>query len=195
MTSTAPRPQTEQPAAAEPGRRAGGLRLPALLRSRQESFSRFVFRSPIVLYRLGLGRLLGHQFLLLTHVGRRSGRVHETVLKVLRYDPETNESIVAAAWGERADWYRNIQARPALAVRTGRDWYVPAQRALSPDEAFAVFEDWTRRQRAFARLMLSQIGYTIDVPEAERRALVARFPFVGLRPASLERPHQEGASP
>jgi len=40
---------------------------------------------------------LGHEFLLLTHVGRRSGRVHQTVLKVLRYDPETGESIVASA--------------------------------------------------------------------------------------------------
>jgi deazaflavin-dependent oxidoreductase (nitroreductase family) len=157
-------------------------RVPALLKTRNAVFSRLMFRAPIVLYRLGLGWLLGHQFLLLTHVGRKSGRVRETVLKVLRYDHQTGESIVAAAWGERADWYRNIQTRPALAVAIGRDRYVPTQRILPPDEAFTVFEDWTRRQRRFARLMLGQIGYAIDVPEVERRALVARFPFIGLRP-------------
>jgi deazaflavin-dependent oxidoreductase (nitroreductase family) len=143
---------------------------------------RLLFRAPILLYRLGCGWLLGHQFLLLIHAGRRTGRIHDTVLKVLRYDPRTGESIVAAAWGKEADWYRNIQAQPALAVYTGRDRYVPAQRRLPADEAFAVFEDWTRRQRRFATLMLGQIGHAIDGPEAERRALVARFPFIGLRP-------------
>jgi deazaflavin-dependent oxidoreductase (nitroreductase family) len=160
------------------------FRVPALLKARKALLPRLLFRAPTVLYRLGLGWLLGHQFLLLTHAGRRSGRVRETVLKVLHYDPQTGESIVAAAWGERADWYHNIQTRPALVVTIGRDRYVPTQRILPPDEAFAVFEDWTRRQRRFALLMLGQIGHAIDVPEAERRALVARFPFIGLRPRS-----------
>jgi hypothetical protein len=34
----------------------------------------------------------------------------------------------------------------------------------------------------FAQLMPGQIGYSVEGPEAERRALVARFPFIGLRP-------------
>jgi deazaflavin-dependent oxidoreductase (nitroreductase family) len=153
-----------------------------LLRERRAALSRFMFRIPLLVYRLGLGRLMGHQFLVLTHAGRRSGRVHETVLKVLRYDPATRESVVASAWGTKTDWYRNIRARSALAVRTGRDWYVPEQRALPPEEAFAVFEDWARRQRWFATLMLGQIGLSFDAPEAARRALVARFPVIGFRP-------------
>jgi deazaflavin-dependent oxidoreductase (nitroreductase family) len=168
--------------AAGPARRNRHCGFPALLKARRAVASRLLFRAPLVLYRFGLGGLLGHEFLLLMHAGRRSGRVRETVLKVLRYDARTGESIVASAWGERADWYRNIRALPAVAVRTGRDWYVPEQRALSPEEAFAVFEDWTRRQRRFARLMLGQIGLSLDLPEAERRALVACLPFVGLRP-------------
>jgi deazaflavin-dependent oxidoreductase (nitroreductase family) len=143
-----------------------------------------LFRLPIVLYRLGLGWLLGHQFLLLTHAGRRTGRVRETALKVLRYDPQTGESVVASAWGPAADWYRNIRARPALAVRTAQDCFVPEQRLLPQAEAFAVFDDWARRQRWFARLLLGQIGLSWEVPEAERRALVAPFPFVGFRPRS-----------
>jgi hypothetical protein len=71
-----------------------------------------------------------------------------------------------------------------LVVQTARDSYVPEQRLLPPHEAFAVLEDWTRRQRGFARLMLGQIGVSLDVPAAERRALAARFPFVALRPRS-----------
>ena len=157
--------------------------LPALLKDRRAWLSRLTFRVPLVLYRMGVGGFLGHQFLVLTHVGRRTGQVHETVLKVLQYDPKTHESIVASAWGTHADWYRNLQAHPPLAVRTAGAWYVPEARELSSEEAFTVFAGWTRRQHWFAELMLGQIGLSWEVPEAEQRAIVAGFPFIGLRPA------------
>jgi deazaflavin-dependent oxidoreductase (nitroreductase family) len=157
--------------------------VPALLKNRRAWMPRLIFRSPILLYRLGLGALLGHQFLLLTHAGRRTGVVHETVLKVLKYDPGTGESIVASAWGTSTDWYRNLQARAPLAVSTGGARYLPEMRPVPQDEAFAVFDEWTRRQRWFAELMLGQIGLSWDVSEPERRAIVAEFPFVAFRPA------------
>jgi deazaflavin-dependent oxidoreductase (nitroreductase family) len=165
----------------------------ALLSNRRSRLARLLFRSPIWSYRLGLGWIFGHQFLLLTHAGRRTGRIRETVLKVLHYDPLTRETIVASAWGEQTDWYRNIQARGALSVRTGSDWYVPRQRILPPDEAAAVFEDWTHRQRWFARLMLAQVGEPLDVTETGRAALVARFPFVAFSP-SCDQPPSSGSS-
>ena len=163
--------------------RSPHVRWPALLSNRRSRLARLLFRSPIWLYRLGLGWIFGRQFLLLTHAGRRTGRIRETVLKVLHYDPLTRETIVASAWGEQTDWYRNIQARGALSIRTGREWYVPRQRILSPDEAAAVFEDWTRRQRWFARLMLAQIGEPLDVTDSGRAALVARLRFVAFSPS------------
>ena len=158
--------------------------IPALLKDRRAWLPHLMFRLPILLYRIGLGALLGHQFLLLTHAGRRSGLVHETVLKVLSYDPSTGESIVASAWGPQTDWYRNLLARGPLAVSTAGATYVPEMRSVPPDEAFAVFDRWTRRQRWFAQLMLGQIGLSWDVPDPERRAIVAGFPFVAFRPAS-----------
>jgi hypothetical protein len=36
--------------------------------------------------------------------------------------------------------------------------------------------------------MLGQLGLSPDLPEAERRALVARVPFVGYRPAGAPTP-------
>src|SRR5215204_4945342 len=42
-------------------------------RSRPTGALRLAFRLPIYLYWLGLGQLLGHRFMLLTHRGRRSG--------------------------------------------------------------------------------------------------------------------------
>jgi deazaflavin-dependent oxidoreductase (nitroreductase family) len=169
------------------------VKRPALLSNRRSHLARVLFRSPIWLYRLGIGWIFGHQFLLLTHVGRRTGRVRETVLEVLHYDPLTRETTVASAWGEQTDWYRNIQARGALSVRTGSEWYVPRQRILSPDEAAAVFEDWTRRQRWFARLMLGQVGEPLDLTEKGRAALVSRFPFVAFSPSG-DQPLSSGSS-
>jgi hypothetical protein len=94
--------------------RASRARGPNLrwLRSKPTGASRLAFRLPIYLYRLDLGWLLGHRFLLLVHRGRRSGLLHEAVLEVLLHDPATRESVVLSARGEKADWYRNVGAQP-----------------------------------------------------------------------------------
>jgi hypothetical protein len=73
------------------------------------------------------------------------------------------------------------------------EWYVPRQRMLPSDEAADVFEDWTRRQRWFARLMLAQIGKPLPMNATERAALVGSFPFVGFSPTGDRR--QADASP
>src|SRR5512147_92872 len=95
------------------------------------------FKMPLILYRLGLGWMLGKRFMRLTHVGRRSGKVYHSVLAVLRFDEKTHEMMAVSPWSS-SNWYRNIQARPALAVETGRVRYAPAQRDLSPEEIAAL---------------------------------------------------------
>ena len=79
------------------------VKRPALLSNRRSRLAQLLFRSPTWLYRLGLGWIFGQQFLLLTHTGRRTDRIRDTVLKVLQYDPLTRETIVASAWGEQTD--------------------------------------------------------------------------------------------
>ncbi len=84
---------------------ASGARGPSLhwLKSKPAGALRLAFRLPIYLYRLDLGRLLGHRFLLLVHRGRESGLLRETVLEVIMYNPATGESVVLSAWGEKVD--------------------------------------------------------------------------------------------
>jgi deazaflavin-dependent oxidoreductase (nitroreductase family) len=125
-----------------PASRTRGVNL-RWLRPKPNRVLRLAFRLPIYLYRLNLGWLLGHRFLLLVHRGRSSGLLRETVLEVLLHDPATRESVVLSAWGEKADWCRNIELTPALEVQTGGQRYVPEQRFLAPEEnhplAFRVF--------------------------------------------------------
>ncbi|HET9152482.1 MAG TPA: hypothetical protein VFN85_00025 [Solirubrobacterales bacterium] len=57
-------------------------------------FSRWALRQPVRLYDLGAGRLLGHRFLLLTHRGRRSGRLYRTMLEIVAWDGARREAVV-----------------------------------------------------------------------------------------------------
>jgi deazaflavin-dependent oxidoreductase (nitroreductase family) len=137
---------------------------------------------PIYLYRLDLGWLLGHRFLLLAHRGRKSGLLHQTVLEVVLYDPSIRESVVLSAWGEDADWYRNLQKFPAIEVRTGRESYEPLQRFLSPKEANAALASYERRHPWAARILVRLLGYPLGGPEAARRAFAESVRLVAFRP-------------
>ena len=129
-----------------------------VLQEKPTGFMRLWFRSPLVLFRLGLGWLVGHQFLLLTHRGRRSGLLHQTVLKALHYAPVTGEVIVIAPLGERADWVRNIQHSPPLEVEIGHRHYVPTYRILTDDETIAFLDALKRAHPAWVALLARALG-------------------------------------
>ncbi|HEX5416739.1 MAG TPA: nitroreductase family deazaflavin-dependent oxidoreductase [Chloroflexota bacterium] len=151
-----------------------------------------LMRVPVYLYRFGLGWLLGHRFLLLTHRGRKSGRSYRTVLEVVHYDPETRESIVVSGWGTAVDWYRNIKANPPIAVATGGRPYRPSYRELSPDETYPIIADYLAKSplpmRAVARRLLFGEGTT----EAEQREQARAFVMVAFRPAEDQIDRQTG---
>jgi deazaflavin-dependent oxidoreductase (nitroreductase family) len=141
-----------------------------------------VFRLPLLLYRQGWGWLLGDTFLLLAHAGRKSGKRYSTVAMVLRYDPHTHEAVICSAWGQDADWIRNIRARPALQVQIGRQSFTPQQRFLSEDESLAVVAEFRRRHPRRSRLLASVLGWGDLSSDAAARDFVSTRPFVSLRP-------------
>ncbi len=145
---------------------------------------RWGFNLPIALYRARLGWLLGHRFLLLTHQGRKTGRLRRTVLEVISYDPATRESVVLSAYGDRSDWYRNIQAHPAVEVQSGWSRYAPEVRPLGPDERLVALQIAERRYRSAFRTAIRLFGYEYDGSEAGLRALADMVVMVGFRPQS-----------
>ena len=76
--------------------------------------ARRLLRAPARLYDWHAGWLLGPRFVRLTHVGRRSGRRHRTILELIGNDRATGELIVLVGMGPTADWFRNIQHGPAV---------------------------------------------------------------------------------
>lgn len=151
-----------------------------------------LMRVPVYLHRFGLGWLLGHRFLLLTHRGRKSGQPYRTVLEVVRYDPATRESIVVSGWGTAADWYRNIKANPPIAVATGRGHYRPTFRELSPDEAYPIIADYLRDLPPPLRALAERALFGAGTTETERREQARSFVMIAFRPADDQVDRQIG---
>lgn len=161
--------------------------VPSLLWSRPAGAVWLAFRLPIYLYRFGLGKVLGYRFLLLVHRGRKSGLRREVVLEVIQHDPATGESVVLSGRGEKADWYRNLQASPALEIRTGGRRYVPKQRFLAPEENHAIiFSGYARRHPLAFRFLTNAFGfgYPVDGTEDERQQFAESLRLVAFCPRS-----------
>jgi deazaflavin-dependent oxidoreductase (nitroreductase family) len=149
---------------------------------------RFIFKAPVRLYNNDLGWLLGKRFLCLTHVGRRSGRRYRSVLEVIGHNPTAAEYIVIAGLGPSSDWYRDIQANPAIEVVVGRHRFAPQHRVIDETEAAAVVVDYERRNRwiipVIRRLLTTLVGWRYDGSEIARQRLVRQLPVVAFRPRS-----------
>ncbi len=127
--------------------------------------------------------MLDHTFVLITHVGRKTGKRRETVAMALTYDPATRETVVCSAWGPNSEWIRNLRAHPALQIQVGRESYVPQQRFLSEDERVAVALEFQRRHPRRSRLLGTILAWGDLSSEAAVREFVRSRPFVSFRPA------------
>jgi len=141
-----------------------------------------VFRLPLGLYRRGGGQLLGHAFLVFSHVGRTTGTRYETAAMVLTYDRGTGQAAICSAWGPNTDWIRNLRVAPAVEVRLGRQVFVPEQRFLTDDEGIAVAFEFRRRHPHRLRLLSWLLGWGDLRSDDAVRKFVRTHPFVSFRP-------------
>jgi deazaflavin-dependent oxidoreductase (nitroreductase family) len=150
--------------------------------AKPQGLLRWGYRLPIAVYRAHLGWLLGHRFLLLVHQGRKTGKIRRSVLEVVHYDPVTRESAVLSAYGDRADWVRNLLAHPPLKVCTGGDCYAPQYRLLDTDERLVALRIYQRRYRRAFRAVMRFLGHPYDGSEAGLQALADSVLMVAFRP-------------
>jgi deazaflavin-dependent oxidoreductase (nitroreductase family) len=149
---------------------------------------RRLFRAPVYLYRWRCSWLLGRRFLLLIHIGRRTGLRRYTVLEVIDYRKEGPEAVVMSAFGHNADWLRNIETILGPEVVIGSQRFIAAHRFLDEEEAVRVITGYEQRNRFIApiiRAVLSRLlGCRYDSSEDARRRLVAQLPLIAFRPAA-----------
>jgi deazaflavin-dependent oxidoreductase (nitroreductase family) len=144
--------------------------------------ARLAWRTPIWFYRLGLGGLLGERFVLLNHIGRKSGQKRQNVLEVVRRDEPADTYIVASGFGEKADWYKNVRAHPDVTNLDG-DIRMPAHAERLPlEQATQEMLDYNRRYPAALRTLAGILGYKSDGSEADVRFLAKVIPILAFTP-------------
>jgi deazaflavin-dependent oxidoreductase (nitroreductase family) len=107
--------------------------------SRSEELLRQTFkygnRFMVLLFRLGLGnwgnRPETSQVMVLVHKGRKSGLARRTPVN---YGIVDDVIYCTAAFGSRADWYRNVLADPRVQVWLPDGWYAGEAEEVPPDD-------------------------------------------------------------
>jgi deazaflavin-dependent oxidoreductase (nitroreductase family) len=143
---------------------------------------RVVFRLPIWLYRIHLGRLLGNRFLLLTHLGRKSGLPRQVVLEVLRHDRTTDTYIIASAWGAKANWFQNIQQTPEVVIHAGRRRLAATATRLSMEAAEREVRTYAQRHPLAFLWGFPLIFGVRPRTDAEFHRFAQFIPIVAVRP-------------
>lgn len=144
--------------------------------------ARTLYRLPIKLFRLHLGWLLMGHFLLLTHVGRKSGLPRQTILEVLLHDKAGDVYYVMAGWGEKSDWVKNIEKTPQVTISVGRRRFRALASRLSPEEAELKVIAYGRQHPHLIRSLPRLLGYRVDGTEEDLRALARLGIVVAFEP-------------
>ncbi|MBN1260891.1 MAG: nitroreductase family deazaflavin-dependent oxidoreductase [Anaerolineae bacterium] len=74
-----------------------------------------LMRAPLLGWRLGLEKLLGHLFVVITTTGRKSGLPRRVVTE---YFVMRGKLYVVCAFGKEAAWYKNIAADSRVTLQT-----------------------------------------------------------------------------
>lgn len=93
-----------------------------------------LFKSPITLYRLGLGPVVGKLFMVMTTTGRKSGLPRRTAIEYHAYH---GRKYVMNGYGMKSDWYRNILADPRVTIQTADGVEAMLARRVTSDAELA----------------------------------------------------------
>ncbi len=146
--------------------------------------SRLIWRLPASLYRLRLGWLLGSHFLLLTHTGRKSGLPRYVALEVVRRDKASDTYFVAAGFGEKSDWYLNLQKTPQAEIQCGFRQVKVTARRLPLEEAEREIRKYACRFPFVLRLLTRIAGVPFDGTDESLRSLSRSVPVIALSPSA-----------
>ena len=148
-------------------------------------FFKWIFKLPVLQYRLGLGWLTGRYILLLTTTGRKTGKPRHTPLEYV-YDREGDRYRIAAGWGGNTDWYRNLLANPHVTVQVGRRKFAAIAEPAPDEEVARYMLDVSQRHPRMDRIWNRWSDRPVD-GSFESYLYAARFfPSVWLKPVESD---------
>ena len=151
---------------------------------RPGQLQKFFFKVPVWLHKIGLGgweRLIGAQWMLITTIGRKTGKRRETMVDVMDYDKENDIYYVEAADGARADWYKNIQSNPIFEAQVERRKFKARAGALTNEGAGELLVRFYRQKPAYTRSVMAMAGMKFK-DEDELRELGKNLTLLAVKP-------------
>lgn len=144
-------------------------------------FFKWCFKLPIFQYKLGMGWMIGKYVLLLTTTGRKTGRPRLTPLEYL-YDKENDRYRVAAGWGGKTDWYRNLRKNPNVSVQVGRRKFNAIAEPASDEEVAKYMMNVSQRHPRMDRVWNRWSDIPLDGTFESYVHAARFFPSVWLKP-------------
>jgi deazaflavin-dependent oxidoreductase (nitroreductase family) len=144
-------------------------------------FFKWVLKVPVIYYRLGLGWMVGRFILLLTTTGRKTGKKRQTPLEY-EYDAVTCRYRIAAGWGGRTDWYRNLRANPRVTVQVGREKFEAIAEPAPVEEIAGYMMRLSQRHPRMDRIWNRFADCPVDGTWESYLRAARSFPAAWLRP-------------
>jgi deazaflavin-dependent oxidoreductase (nitroreductase family) len=151
---------------------------------RPGKLQKFFFKVPVWLHKIGFGgweRLIGAQWMLITTKGRKSGMPRKTMVDVMDYDKTTDTYYIEAAYGARADWYKNIQSNPIFEAQVGRRKFKARAGALTTEGAGEMLVQFYRHKPAYTRSVMAMAGMKFK-DEKELHMLGKNLTLLAVKP-------------
>ncbi|MFC1936048.1 nitroreductase/quinone reductase family protein [Chloroflexota bacterium] len=139
---------------------------------------------PQFLYKIGLGPIYGRFVLLLTTIGRRSGKPRVTPLQ---YEEIDGDIYVASVRGQKADWYRNLLVNPKVEVQVkSRRFQGIAEARTDPKQIAEFLSIRQQRHPTMMKLMFSGAGLPAQPTPEQLEEYAEHRTLVVIRPATTE---------
>lgn len=132
--------------------------------------TKWLFKSPILFYRLGLGFFVGRIFMVMTTLGRKSQEPRRTAIEFHEFK---GRNYVFSAWGQKADWLQNIQANPLVTIQPWRGAQSVTACRLTTDAELAEAFEYAMSNPSM-RAVLKSVGFVLTLEQfiAQKERLV-----------------------
>lgn len=155
-----------------------------MLQKRPNSFLKFFFKIPLFMHKLGFGgweKLIGAEWMLISTTGRKTGKRHDSLVDVMDYDASTDTYYIEAAYGSRADWYKNIKASPVFDVQVGRRKFKAQAQELDAADTGEMLVRFFRSKPAYTRSVMAMVGMKFK-DETELRVMGKDLIMLAVKP-------------
>ncbi len=138
----------------------------------ENAIIRTFYRTPILFYRLGLGKVIGKYIMIISTFGRKSGKVRRTPIEYFR----KGNLIYAISGFERdPDWYQNLKANPLVTLQTNQGTHHVLARTPETEEEWQGALDYLARSPV-PTLVIPEVVSRLDDPEIQKQ--IREWPVV-----------------